>query len=95
MKKNEEINIKTSELDFMCKFQTLKLTDEEKNVCKKYLDDKIVTEDLLKIYCIMDLDICNDIYYGSDVKFLYKNKYIIGNHDLKTNKSTIKEIGNK
>ena len=58
-------------------FETSCMGDENKNICKEFLETSEVTEDLLKLYCLKELESWGDMV-KSIVYFQYENKKISG-----------------
>lgn len=70
--------IRLSDLEDMCKFNTKYFSTEDKKICSKFLEDGIVTDDLLKIYCSTEIETWGDRF--DIVEFVYGDKIIYGKY---------------
>ena len=66
------------DLLFMCLYEKQFMNDEGKLICEKFMDNDIVTEDLLKLYCEKELESWGDARMGEIITFIYENFIIKG-----------------
>ena len=71
-------HIRLSDLLDMCKYHSEYFSKEEKEMCSKFLEDNIVTDDLLKLYCFCQIESWGDLY--DIVEFIYNDKVIYGKY---------------
>lgn len=71
------IVIDFSDLIYMCKNNSRYFNVSDKNICSKFLDDGLVTNELLKLYCTHELESYGDMFNGI-IEFIYKDKKIYG-----------------
>ena len=72
--------ITESDLIYMCNHETDYMPSESKQICKKYLNDKEVTNEILKIYAEKEIETWGDMVDGL-IKFNYKSVTIIGKYN--------------
>lgn len=90
----KSINIDFDDLVYMCKYNTNYFNPVDKTKCDKFLKDKIVTDDILKIYCEFELESWGDMIDGL-VEFIYDNTIITGKYDADNDDSPAKIISIK
>ncbi len=64
-------HILLSDLLDMCKHHSKYFSKEEKEICSKFLEDNIVTDYLLKLYCLYQIESWGDLY--DIVEFIYND----------------------
>jgi hypothetical protein len=64
------------DLEYMCKYQRDFMSIEYKDICKKFLNDRSITDELLKLYVIGELEAWGDVS-DSFEEFLYEDGTII------------------
>jgi hypothetical protein len=69
-------HIRIYDLIDMCKYETKYFPKEDKEICSKFLEDNIVTDELLKLYCFVQVESVGDKY--NIMKFVYDDKIIYG-----------------
>jgi hypothetical protein len=85
--------ITESDLNYMCNHDTDYMDFESKKICNKYLNDKQVTNEILKIYAEKEIETWGDMRKGL-IEFKYKNTIIIGKYNKGDYPAEILSISN-
>jgi hypothetical protein len=83
--------ITDTDLRWLCKYNT---ENEDKLICRKYLEDGEVTTDLLKIYVETEIETWGDMIKGL-IEFKYENTIIVGRYNNGDYPAEILSITNK
>ena len=76
-----DVPILDSDLEDMCKHGTDYMCVEHKTICEKFLQDGEITDEILKVYCVGEIESWGDMCDGKDIVFKYGEKTIIGYWD--------------
>lgn len=85
--------ISESDLNYMCNYETDFMQSESKKLCKKYLNDKQVTNEILKLYAEKEIESWGDMVDGL-IEFNYEGIIITGKYNKGDYPAEILSISN-